>query len=601
MPESNNHPMNTINAIASLVERYLVKDQEDQFATRGRAVLLEQIAHFTDAQQPLAFILPGFPCKSANDTVKTFGVLPDYGEVMAIERLDSFCMQINELYAPGSELTILSDGTTFSDIVHVEEATKNEYKDGLRHLTLTENISWADLTDILADQLRKPVEGGRGPSDATIRKALLKSISTGPQSFEKFAAQVESDPELASVHDKLCGYIYHDVHLESFSGGCRDSYFESINQKAVLMMYRGRALNHCIQKTYPDHIRLSVHQYDNSGPKFSFSLSADTKKMAAPWHTVPVRLLNGKVVQLSHAIAKERTLAKVTCGQQNWLYMEVADPALASLSYEIIRAPKFGLRISDPQQRGYQHLCSDFLQNLSQDFGFLVLKDAPIGDQQGLVDFCEDYGEIYHWSFGPLNVIKPADDPKIIVGSTEKIPLHWDLNMLPHSDKNVQKNPSFAASVFMLYCKNPPAKGEGQTTVVDSRTALKLAGQQKVRQWKETSITYNTKKTYFGGDPRSYPLVSTHPLTGEDIFRYQEGTEVELQTLRLSSDTLDDEAFEALINEVNSLAYCEACLLKYEWEAGDLLIVDNYYTLHGRMEMSEKSMSRELWRVQVSH
>jgi hypothetical protein len=33
------------------------------------------------------------------------------------------------------------------------------------------------------------------------------------------------------------------------------------------------------------------------------------------------------------------------------------------------------------------------------------------------------------------------------------------------------------------------AKGEGQTTLVDSRMALKLAGQQQVNRWKNIDVT----------------------------------------------------------------------------------------------------------------
>lgn len=580
--------------ILDLLQSYLVSHEHDQFATQGRELARQQIQYFMAENQPLEFILPGFPCKSPNVVDKSFSALPDLGEALAIERLDAFCFALNEIYPHGSRVTILSDGTTFADIVHVDDEVKQAYKAVLRHLCVTENILWADLTDLLPDMK---------PSDKTdsgsLRKALLKGISRGPRSFEKFVQKVVSSPEQARVHDKLCSYLYHDVRIERFSDGDRDQYLESISDKAYQMMYRGRALSAGIDKVYPHHIRLSVHGYDNSGPKFTVSLSSDTTKVLSPWHSVPVRLLTGKFVQLSHGIAKQKCVVKVTFEGQNWCYLEVADPILQAFTFEVVKAPAFGLNIRDPKRLGYACLPSDFLQKLSEQFGFLLLKDMPNIEQQDLVDLCSPFGDIYHWQFGPVHVVKPEEVPHGFVHSIEKTPLHWDLSMLPATEKKVEHNPKFAASCFMLYCKTPPVKGEGQTTLVNSRVALKLAGQSKVQQWRNIDMTYETKLTYFGGTPRSYPLVDLHPVTKEAILRYQEGCESKLQSFSLSSVNMTPDELAPLIQEVNDIAYDDRCLVALEWDAGDLVIIDNYYTLHGRLAMSEKSMSRELWRVQV--
>ena len=584
----------TENKIVELVQQHIHADKNDQFSGKGRECLLEQVRYFIANKKKLEFILPGFPCKSPNDVDKTFSAMPDYGEVMAIERLDEFCTQLNEIYPLGSELTILSDGTTFVDIVHVSEETKENYKKALPGITLTENIVWADLSSILPDYQSKD------KSSPKMVKALLKSIGKGPRSFEKFIDKVKNDSEQTAVHDKLCSYLYHDINLESFSEGNRDKYLESISEKAFEMMYRGRALNNGIQTAFPDHIRLSVHQYDNSGPKFTFSFNNNNQKTLSPWHSVPVRLLNGEFIQLPHSIAKERLLAKVSHLEQNWFYMEVSEPALTEFTYEVMKGPKFGLTISDPKQVGYHHFSTHFLQKLCEDFGFIVLKNAAIADQAELVNYCQPFGNIYHWKFGAVQVVKPEENPTGFVHSIEKTPLHWDLSMLPSSDENVKNNLRFAAKIFMLYCKTPPEKGEGQTTLVDSRKVLKVAGASKVKSWKEIEITYQTKMTYFGGDPHTYPLVFEHPINKDDIFRYQEGSELEIQQFSLSCDKYSKDEFKKLINELNEIAYNEHCMVKHEWQAGDLVIVDNYYTLHGRLPMTKKSMSRELWRVQVS-
>jgi alpha-ketoglutarate-dependent taurine dioxygenase len=430
-----------------------------------------------------------------------------------------------------------------------------------------------------------------------IRKALLKSIDKGPDSFGKFIKKVDDNKALTETYDKLCSYLYHDMCLGCCVDEDRDKYLKSISNKAYKMMYRGKALNSGIENHFYKHIRLSVHQYDNSGPKFTFNLTGSIKAIA-PWHSVPVRLLDGTFTLMTHFIAKDKVLAKVTYEKNNWLYLEVTDPKLTEFTYEVIKKPRFGLKVT-ANSYGYDSFSAEYLQKLSEDFGFVLLKNAPYEEQSELVNFTEKFGDIYQWDFGSVHVVKPEKEPKGFVHSIEKTPLHWDLSMLPLDHEMVANNEYFAATTFMLYCKTPPQKGEGQTTIVDSRIALKIAGQEKVALWKKTNVTYETKMTYFGGTPRIYPLVFKHPHNNDYILRYQEGSNLDLQKFELSSDQIPPTDFSEMVEDVNNIAYDERCLIAHVWEAGDLVIIDNNYTLHGRLSMTEKSMARELWRVQV--
>ncbi|WLI10349.1 MULTISPECIES: TauD/TfdA family dioxygenase [Pseudomonas] len=61
----------------------------------------------------------------------------------------------------------------------------------------------------------------------------------------------------------------------------------------------------------------------------------------------------------------------------------------------------------------------------------------------------------------------------------------------------------------------------------------------------------------------------------------------------------DEQAQQALLEQVNALVYDPECLIAHQWSEGDLVLIDNYRTLHGRLPMSPASSSRELWRVQV--
>lgn len=588
------HTENLVARLTDLISSYLIKTEQDKFESKGRAVLAQQLSSFIAQRAKVKFVLPGFPCKSPNTQDKSFSCYPDYGEVIAIERLQALCDDIKDLYQEGAELVIVSDGTTFSDLVHVEETTREQYNARLKNLTVTHDIQWANLEDLIG-----PEEYAGGNNDK-IRKQLLKVVNKGSRSFENFIKAIRSDPEQAAVHDKLCSYLYHDIALEAFSSGDRDAYLDTIADKAYHMMYRGRALSKRIEARYPEHIRLSVHQYDNAGPKFTFSLCEDTHNVRAPWHTVPVLRADASFTLLPHSIAKQTPVALVTHQQNNWMYLQLPSEDLNQFSYEVIQAPRFGLKISSPLGASYDILPADFLQGLSRVFGFVLLENAALEDQQALLNFTQPFGAAFHWEFGPVHVVKPEDKPEGFIYSLEKTPLHWDLSMLPGSHPNAPQDLAFAIETFFLYCKTPPAPGEGQTTLVDNKTVLQLAGRTKVDLWSQQRLSYFTKLTYFGGEEKRYPLVMQHPRDNTPILRYQEASQLDIQTFTISSDSLPDKALKALTDELDNLVYDPRCVYAHQWKANDMIIVNNHYTLHGRLPMTENSKMRELWRVQVT-
>lgn len=128
---------------------------------------------------------------------------------------------------------------------------------------------------------------------------------------------------------------------------------------------------------------------------------------------------------------------------------------------------------------------------------------------------------------------------------------------------------------------------------------LENAGSAKVPAWKKVVIDYFTKFTYYGGKKRRYPLIMQHPITGEDILRYQEASNSKLQTFELDSKSIPQQDFQQLIAELQAFAYDDSCLICHDWQQGDLLLIENHYMLHGRTTASDLTDERELWRVQL--
>lgn len=106
----------TASRILAIIFEYALNkfdDSAQRFAS-GRPKFLQVIDRFVKADTRLEMCLPAFPFKSANKVYKVLGVLPDKAEELALERLNSMCVRIGDLYSPGARLTIISDGLVYN-------------------------------------------------------------------------------------------------------------------------------------------------------------------------------------------------------------------------------------------------------------------------------------------------------------------------------------------------------------------------------------------------------------------------------------------------------------------------------------------------------
>lgn len=75
---------------------------------------LSVIARYVAKGERIQACLPAFPFKSSNKVYKVLGSLPDKAEELALERLNTLCMRVQGIYAPGAEIVIVSDGITYN-------------------------------------------------------------------------------------------------------------------------------------------------------------------------------------------------------------------------------------------------------------------------------------------------------------------------------------------------------------------------------------------------------------------------------------------------------------------------------------------------------
>ena len=66
--------------------------------------------------------------------------------------LDNFCEEVRKFYAPGCELTIFSDGTTFSDLIYVSEEMQEKYNTALKDLLNLRHVVWESLDSFFSSE-----------------------------------------------------------------------------------------------------------------------------------------------------------------------------------------------------------------------------------------------------------------------------------------------------------------------------------------------------------------------------------------------------------------------------------------------------------------
>lgn len=106
----------TSEKILAILKPYLLTksvDAHDRWEL-GAPKFISVIRNFVSKGQAVQMCLPAFPWKSANKVYKVLGTLPDKAEELALKRLNGICVEIGNVYKPGAELLIISDGLVYN-------------------------------------------------------------------------------------------------------------------------------------------------------------------------------------------------------------------------------------------------------------------------------------------------------------------------------------------------------------------------------------------------------------------------------------------------------------------------------------------------------
>ncbi len=273
------------------------------------ARLKGKIARAVDCGAVLELVLPAFPAKSPNPE-KILGALPDYGEVLALSRLETLCRKIRALHAPGARLVICSDGRAFSDLVRVNDEDVNAYGRGIEKILGDWGL--ASLTTFNLDDVFNGLEFSR------MRRELVGSYGTP---VDEIRRRTREDNERKSLFNGIHRFLFEDrIVLEPEKS--RNRVREETKAVAYEVIQRSNAWSALVEEKFPEAVRLSIHPQGADSDKLGVKLLPSRNIWRTPWHGVAVG--DGEHFELTTRRAAEEAGAKLVRSEGGYGYFETS-------------------------------------------------------------------------------------------------------------------------------------------------------------------------------------------------------------------------------------------------------------------------------------
>jgi pyoverdine/dityrosine biosynthesis protein Dit1 len=235
----------------------------DAFEPEGRLSLTASVQRYVDDGEPVAWLLPGFAFKNPNPD-KTLGRLPDRAEHASLSRLLGFCRAVREVYAPGVRITVFSGGWVWAGPLGVSVEDVLAY--------------WRALQEMV-------------PARSDLRFSSLDRLwGVSPLEALERTADWARDDRLADFEDRLLQPGSEDTRrvLDRFLRlMAEDRVAEpgpDFRRTVMRAMLQHDAFGATLAAAFPRHIRLSVHECRNGGPKFGVRLLEHAPPGLLPYH-----------------------------------------------------------------------------------------------------------------------------------------------------------------------------------------------------------------------------------------------------------------------------------------------------------------------------
>ncbi|MEU5212532.1 TauD/TfdA family dioxygenase [Streptomyces sp. NPDC020742] len=249
----------------------------------------------------------------------------------------------------------------------------------------------------------------------------------------------------------------------------------------------------------------------------------------------------------------------------------------------------FGRIVEAPAGSGISEIPVEKLVRWTEESRVLVLRGFSLLEKQEFADYCRRWGEVLRWEAGEVIDLIVEENPKNYLFASGDVPFHWD-------GAFVEADPRF----FFFQCLDATPGAGGETVFSDTTAVYRDADPALRERWSKISLTYKTDKLAHYGGEVTERLVAQHPATGMPVLRFAEPLDpaVYKNPVYATVDGIDaaeaDDFLATTAELVHRPEYCYA----HAWQAGDLVIADNFALIHGRNAFTGPT-TRHLQRVEV--
>lgn len=234
-----------------------------------------KIERFIRDDEKIHFVIPAFPAKSPNQK-KVLGALPDLGEQLALQFLQSICDYIGHFYPPGARITICSDGHVFGDVVGVTDNAVDNYRESLMGIIKTANLASLEMFGL--------DDAFGGNNYPRLREILERDYTV---SLEELKSSVRTDKAARALFNGIHRFMYEDALARGEGEELSKTKLRNDSKDAAYQtIRRSNAWSRVVAERFPAAIRLSIHPQPPHAEKLGLQLMPTKDGWLTPWHGV---------------------------------------------------------------------------------------------------------------------------------------------------------------------------------------------------------------------------------------------------------------------------------------------------------------------------
>ncbi|PNS20094.1 hypothetical protein CAC42_5544 [Sphaceloma murrayae] len=598
--------------IGKILEKYTLARSDSSTEPRIPSHFIWQLYEKVRANVSIHMCLPAFPFKSPNTTDKVLGKLPDKAEEFALCHLDGLCKAIGDIYEPGAQLLLVSDGIVYNDLLGVADKDVWAYGQALRDMVVTmnlKNLHFSRLRDLVSIDLDADLDEITYVANATnFRRALLNTF--GRSDYDP-SVEIRDNMDTCLTYRGYIKFLQTDLRITypTCDGRSKSKYKSGVEYIAKQMLRRGDAFARAVRDKYESHIRLSIHP-SSCGKKIPISTLPTTSSFTTPWHCCIGYDLDGTVVTaLRSEFDSNDKYELVSQDGQPMFFRERS--TLYEWPHDIRIEPMYpcGLMITPGNgmsKPGIDAIMADRVRSLAVCNSPVVLRGfVKKLDQDAFIHKAEEFGKPQPWKFGlVLSVKDVGSDVNGLnnVQSSEWMPFHFDglfKTKQERSSDGTQRTTPNPPRFQLFVAVTPSPADTGFTLFAPSRLVLNELS-RSLPSVQLSDLTWTVSTPSFGATTMTrIPLIETHPDTGLPCLRYHESwpqhkTKFEPTMVQIDHTTRNEDI--RIRKAIDEALHGRHNCYWHSWKTGDMLVSDNVSTMHTRSDFAGHA-SRELWRI----